>query len=202
MILAMLSEDQSTAAKGFRHNVKLALNDSRIFLEPHQVHLQTLILLAIHGEDYASPSLVWMLVGHACRQAEALGLHLSDDSDFETHQRRVSLFWMLFSVDKSCSLAFGRPCFLPPTTYAKVPLPDLGHLTRFQPRSDPGGGTNGQGESSVFGAHMFLTRMELSKLTGDVLDVSNIEAVRSNKDQLKADLTKWRSRTNQVRINP
>lgn len=196
MILAMLSEDQSTEAKGFRHNVKLALNDSKIFLEPHVVHLQTLILLAIHGEDYASPSLSWMLVGHACRQAEALGLHLSNGSDSETHQRRLSLFWMLFAVDKSCSLAFGRPCFLPSTTYAKVALPDLGHLTRFQPRSDS---ADGRAKSSIFGAHMFLARMELARLEGDVLHLVNSEVLGTSRNQLRADLTEWHTRTNQVR---
>ncbi|KAF5232622.1 hypothetical protein FAUST_8654 [Fusarium austroamericanum] len=198
MILTMLSEDQSTEAKGFRHNVKLALNDSKIFLEPHLVHLQTLILLAIHGEDYASPSLSWMLVSHACRQAEALGLHLSNGSDSETHQRRLSLFWMLFAVDKSCSLAFGRPCFLPSTTYAKVALPDLGHLTRFQPRSDS---ADGRAKSSIFGAHMFLARMELARLEGDVLHLVNSEVLGTSRNQLRADLTEWHTRTNQVLHN-
>ncbi|EKJ71761.1 hypothetical protein FPSE_08029 [Fusarium pseudograminearum CS3096] len=198
MILAMLSEDQSTQAKGFRHNVKLALNDSNIFLEPHLVHLQTLILLAIHGEDYASPSLSWMLVGHACRQAEALGLHLSNGSDFETHQRRLSLFWMLFAVDKSCSLAFGRQCFLPSTTYAKVALPDLGHLTRFQPRSDS---ADRPPKSSIFGAHMFLARMELARLEGAVLHLVNSEVLGTSRNQLRADLTEWHTRTNQVLHN-
>ncbi|OBS18819.1 hypothetical protein FPOA_10546 [Fusarium poae] len=195
MILAMLSEDQSTEAKGFRNNVKLALNDSKIFLEPHLVHLQALILLAIHGEDYASPSLSWMLVGHACRQAEALGLHLSNNLDFETYQRRLSLFWMLFAVEKSCSLAFGRPSLLPSNAFPKVELPQLGHLTRFQPRSES---TDGQGLSSVFGAHMFLARMKLARLTGDVLDLINSAAVGSRRDQLKMDLIEWQTQTKQL----
>ncbi|KAL6924206.1 hypothetical protein FSST1_001480 [Fusarium sambucinum] len=194
MILAMLSEDQKAETKGFRNNVKLALNDSRIFLEPHLVHLQTLILLAIHGEDYASPSLSWMLVGHACRQAEVLGLHLSNSPDFETHQRRLSLFWMLFAVDKSCSLAFGRPCFLPSNKYT-VTLPDLGHLTRFQPRSES---ADGQGQSSVFGAHMFIARMKLARLTGDILDLASNADIISKRDQLKTDLTEWQNQTKQL----
>ncbi|RGP80281.1 transcriptional regulatory [Fusarium longipes] len=196
MILAMLSKDQITEAQGFRHNVKLALNDSKIFLEPHLTHLQSLILLAIHGEDYASPSLSWMLVGHACRQAEALGLHLSDTSDFETNQRRLSLFWMLFAVDKSCSLAFGRPSFFSPVTYAKVALPDLRHLTRFQPPSDSS--SNSEGGESTFGAHMFLERINLAKLMGDVLDLLNCDAVVSKKDQSKANLTEWHTTTNHL----
>ncbi|KAG8360423.1 hypothetical protein FVEN_g1997 [Fusarium venenatum] len=192
MILAMLSEDQSAETKGFRNNVKLALNDSRIFLEPHLVHLQTLILLAIHGEDYASPSLSWMLVGHACRQAEALGLHLSNSPDFETHQKRLSLFWMLFAVDKSCSLAFGRPCFLPSNTYGTVVLPDFGHLTRFQPRSKS---ADGQEQSFVFGAHMFIARVKLARLTGDILDLASNTDMISKRDQLETDLTEWQTQT-------
>ncbi|KAF5241051.1 hypothetical protein FANTH_9268 [Fusarium anthophilum] len=74
MIVTMLAHNETVRAQKYRDNMKLALNDSRIFLEPHEVNLQALIMLAIHGEDFASPNQSWMLVGHACRQAEALRL--------------------------------------------------------------------------------------------------------------------------------
>ncbi|KAM0203348.1 hypothetical protein ACHAQD_010860 [Fusarium lateritium] len=198
MILAMLSDDENTKAQNFRQNMKLALNDSSIFLEPHESHLQALILLAIHGEDYSSPSLSWMLVGHACRQAEALGLHACTNVDYDTRQRRLSLFWLLFAVDKSCSLAFGRPCFLPSGAYSHVPLPDLGYLAKFEPRCDIGGIGGSKRPPSMFGAHMFLARMELAKLTGDGHALSKCEETSETKVVLRTRLVEWHARTNKT----
>ncbi|KAF4456491.1 hypothetical protein F53441_1395 [Fusarium austroafricanum] len=196
-ILALLSNEETAKAEKFRHNMKLALNDSSIFLEPHDINLQTLILLAVHGEDYASPNLSWMLVGHACRQAEALGLHAPSSSDFKTYQRKLSLFWMLFAIDKSCSLAFGRPCFLPSSTYSHVPLPDLGYLTRYQAHSDSPA-TDGEIKTSMFGAHMFLAQMELSKMMGNIVDVLNRGYVDITGEQLRNKLGEWHTRTNKT----
>ncbi|KAF5641241.1 transcriptional regulatory [Fusarium sp. NRRL 25303] len=173
MILTMLAHDEDAKAQKYRNNMKLALNDSRIFLEPHKVNLQTLIMLAIHGEDYASPNESWMLVGHACLQAEALGLHTLSEADYVTTQRRLSLFWLLFAVDKSCALAFGRSCALPSATYSHVPLPDLRYLTKFHPCSDSPD-ADGRTERSMFGGHMFLARIELAQMIGVALDSRHI----------------------------
>ncbi|EXM07504.1 hypothetical protein FOIG_02510 [Fusarium odoratissimum NRRL 54006] len=98
MILTMLVDNENAKAQKYRNNMKLALNDSRIFLEPHEVNLQALVMLAIHGEDYASPNSSWMLIGHACRQAEALGFPIASTADYVTTQRRLSLFWLLFAM--------------------------------------------------------------------------------------------------------
>ncbi|KAM0249256.1 hypothetical protein ACHAP5_002908 [Fusarium lateritium] len=198
MILAMLSDNETTKAQNFRQNMKLALNDSSIFLEPHESHLQALILLAIHGEDYSSPNLSWMLVGHACRQAEALGLQAFTNVDYETRQRRLSLFWLLFAVDKSCSLAFGRPCFLPSDAYSHVPLPDLGYLAKFEPRSDVAESGGSKRLPSMFGAHMFLARMELAKLTGGSYALSHRDEMAGKKGLLTAKLDEWHARTNKA----
>ncbi|KAF4960809.1 hypothetical protein FSARC_10361 [Fusarium sarcochroum] len=201
MIVALLSgheTDESAKAEKYRHNMQLALNDSRIFLEPHEINLQALILLAIHGEDYASPNLSWMLVGHACRQAEALGLHAPTHPDYETRQRSLSLFWLLFAVDKSCSLAFGRSCFLPSTIYAQVPLPDSNYLTRFQPHSELGENTQANDKTSLFGAHLFLARMEFAKLTGSLLELLGPGYSLVTQEQLSAQLGVWFSRTNKL----
>ncbi|KAG5655436.1 hypothetical protein KAF25_000685, partial [Fusarium avenaceum] len=195
MLLAMLSGDKNTQAQNFRQNMKLALNDSSIFLEPHEAHLQALILLAIHGEDYSSPSSSWMLVGHACRQAQVLGLHLSTNVEYEIRQRRLSLFWLLFAIDRSCSLAFGRPCFLPWDVHSHVPLPDFSYLTRFEPRSDLAAAGKTKRQSSMFGAHMFLARMELASLTSNDYALPNNEGMAEARDLLRANLVEWHART-------
>ncbi|KIL85838.1 hypothetical protein FAVG1_10807 [Fusarium avenaceum] len=195
MLLAMLSGDKNTRAQNFRQNMKLALNDSSIFLEPHEAHLQALILLAIHGEDYSSPSSSWMLVGHACRQAQVLGLHLSTNVEYEIRQRRLSLFWLLFAIDRSCSLAFGRPCFLPSDVHSQVPLPDFSYLTRFEPRSDLAAAGKTKRQSSMFGAHMFLARIELASLTSNDYSRPNNEGTAEGRGLLRANLVEWHART-------
>ncbi|KAF4426551.1 transcriptional regulatory [Fusarium acutatum] len=194
MILNMLARNEVARAQKYRNNMKLALDDSRIFLEPHEVNLQALIMLAIHGEDYSSPNQSWMLVGHACRQAEALRLHTLSESDYETRQRKLSLFWLLFAVDKSCALAFGRPCCLPSATYSHVPLPDLRYLTKFQPRRDSPV-TARRTERSVFGGHMFLARLELAQMIGKSLDTRHIP---EPEDGLRERLGEWYARTNKI----
>lgn len=190
----MLVDNEDAKAQKYRNNMKLALNDSRIFLEPHEVNLQALVMLAIHGEDYASPNLSWMLVGHACRQAEALGFPIASTADYVTTQRRLSLFWLLFAVDKSCVLAFGRPCFLSSTTYSHIPLPDLGYLTRFQPRSDSPH-AHKRSEISLFGGRMFLARIELAKMIGTIVDLRHIP---EPEEGLRERLGEWYTRTNKV----
>ncbi|KAH7490143.1 hypothetical protein FOMA001_g3832 [Fusarium oxysporum f. sp. matthiolae] len=190
----MLADNEDAKAQKYRNNMNLALNDSRIFLEPHEVNLQALVMLAIHGEDYASPNLSWMLVGHACRQAEALGFPIASTTDYVTTQRRLSLFWLLFAVDKSCVLAFGRPCFLSSTTYSHIPLPDLGYLTRFQPRSDSPH-AHKRSEISLFGGRMFLARIELAKMIGMVVDSRHIP---EPEEGLRERLGEWYTRTNKI----
>ncbi|KAF5579608.1 transcriptional regulatory [Fusarium pseudocircinatum] len=194
MIVTMLAHNEAVRAQKYRDNMKLALNDSRIFLEPHEVNLQALIMLAIHGEDYATPNQSWMLVGHACRQAEALRLHAPSEPDYETRQRKLSLFWLLFAVDKSCALAFGRPCSLPSVTYSHVPLPDLRYLTRFKPRNDSPD-ADGRTKRSVFGGQMFLARIELAQMIGVSLDGSHVPYLE---DGLSERLGEWYTRTNKI----
>ncbi|KAH7172889.1 hypothetical protein DER46DRAFT_634412 [Fusarium sp. MPI-SDFR-AT-0072] len=197
MILTMLRDNENAKAQKFRNNMKLGLNDSRIFLEPHEVNLQALIMLAIHGEDYASPNLSWMLVGHACRQAEALGLHITSTEDYVTTQRRLSLFWLLFAVDKSCALAFGRPCFLRSVIYHHIPLPDLEYLTRFKPRGDSAHADE-RSEKSLFGGHMFLARIKLAKMIWNILDSHRPGHILETQQSLREHLGEWYTRTNKI----
>ncbi|KAF4340791.1 fungal specific transcription factor domain protein [Fusarium beomiforme] len=196
MILTMLADHEGTKAQMYRGNMKLALNDSSIFLEPHEVNLQALTVLAIHGEDYASPNMSWMLVGHACRQVEALGLYASSKTDLETYNRRLSLFWLLFAVDKSCALAFGRPCFLASEAYSHIPLPDLGYLTRIQPHIHSTD-TNKMAGRSMFGAYLFLASLELAKVIGNVLE-SQKRGHGTATEELRERLEAWHIQTYKV----
>ncbi|WYZ40962.1 hypothetical protein EsH8_IV_001303 [Colletotrichum jinshuiense] len=202
IMLARVSADEhdlNNEAEKFRRNMRLALNDSRIFLEPREANVQALTLLALHGEDYASPNLSWMLVGHACRQAEALGLHAPTITDFESRQRSLCIFWLLFMVDKSCALAFGRSSFLPVSLYRDVPLPEFGYLLKFQPHTDSSF-SNGQTQSrpSPFGAYLLMKGMEVSKLMGWVLDLLTPGPSVVPREEVRLQLENWYQQTNKV----
>ncbi|KAG7071366.1 Fungal specific transcription factor domain-containing protein, partial [Colletotrichum scovillei] len=199
IMLAQVSpekQDHGEEAARFRQNMRIALNDSRIFLEPRQVNVQALALLAVHGEDYASPNLSWMLVGHACRQAEALGLHLLAPRDIESYQRSLSMFWLLFVLDKSCALAFGRSPFLPMKLYQDVPLPDFSYLLKFQPHLDSDfSSAPPAARPSEFGAHFFIRGIELAKIMGLVVDMLAPGSPPPLRETIKLQLEEWANQT-------
>ncbi|KAL7918398.1 fungal-specific transcription factor domain-containing protein [Trichoderma austrokoningii] len=195
ILLSLLQHDASQAdiVENLKKNTNLALNDFRIFLEPSEINIQALMLLGCHGEEYASPNLSWMLVGHACRQAQAVGLHNMKGGTYEQRQRRLTLFWSLFSVDKSCSLAFGRPMLLPTTIYDNVPLPDFQYLLNYHPHRKENGPL-----TSTYGAHYFIQEMQLAKLTGAVLEFLANPTNMTIYQDLIGQLQSWDAATNEL----
>ncbi|CAI7583720.1 unnamed protein product [Penicillium glandicola] len=203
MILSMASNDngENSETKNFRHNVQLALNDSSIFLEPRHANVQALCFLAMHGEDYAAPNLSWMLLGHACRQAQALGLHSPGQQEVDS-QQRLCLFWLLFLIDKACSLSFGRPAFLPTALYQNVPLPDQSFLLKFKPHEGAAFG-NGQvsAHGSHFGAEILIRSIQWAKLGGLVSDLLAMDSPVHRKQEIRSSLEAWYLDTNQALIS-
>ncbi|KAM6476984.1 hypothetical protein HDV62DRAFT_383773 [Trichoderma sp. SZMC 28011] len=200
ILLTLLQNDssQSDVVESLQKNTEMALNDCRIFLEPSEINIQALLLLGCHGEQYASPNLSWMLVGHACRQAQALGLHVVGRGSYKYQQRQLALFWSLFSIDKSCSLAFGRPMLLPTAIYENVPLPDFQYLLGYHPhRSQPVVTQNGS-STSTFGAHFFIQGMKLAKLTGAALSLLASPGNIADHQALASKLRSWDSYTNEL----
>lgn len=192
--LCLGDPSQAQLASSLKHNTRLALDDAKLFLEPSGVNIQALMMLACHGEDYSSPNLSWMLMGHACQQAQAIGLHVPKEGDFGERQRQLALFWSLFAVDKSCSLAFGRPVFLPTTTYKDTPLPDFEYLKGYQPHR----GGAPPSASSSFGAYFFHQKIELAKLTGNVLDSLGNAPLANKTMILLNELKEWDVETSKV----
>ncbi|OTA01909.1 hypothetical protein A9Z42_0022410 [Trichoderma parareesei] len=202
ILLTLLQHDPSQAdtVKSLKKNTDKALNDFRIFLEPSEINIQALMLLGCHGEQYASPNLSWMLVGHACRQAQALGLHKIERGSYTQQQRQLALFWSLFSVDKSCSLAFGRPMLLPTASYENVPLPDFQYLLGYHPHKAQPVPTPSGSHTSTFGAHFFIQVMHLAKLTGAVLNTLSSQGTATDSETLAATLQSWDATTNEAKM--
>ncbi|KAH8807252.1 hypothetical protein F5884DRAFT_899683 [Xylogone sp. PMI_703] len=182
----------------FRKNIWIALNDTSIFFEPLLNNVTALITVATHGEDFTTPNLSWILTGYACRLLQAMNIHTSlGVSDSPIYMQRLFTFWSVFAIDKSVSLAFGRPCSLPTHFYDIVPLPKLADLTDFKPHQK-------QKKNSTFGATHFLQNIHLSKLQGRVLELQQIAATLDHavysgmKTKLKEELQVWHSETQQM----
>lgn len=191
-------ESQSGLTESLRANTRAALDDARMFLEPSLINIQAFLLLASHGEDYATPNLSWMLMGHACRQMQALGPGLTN-LGYKERQQQLSLFWSLFVLDKACSLAFGRPTQLPTTAYENVPLPDFEYLLGYHPHLDSAEvWHNNNTPSSTFGAQFFLQSIALAKITGRVLALLSSPDSESQQQTVLAELDAWDLHTGEV----
>lgn len=198
LIISHKDQTLSYLTTSFRHNIRLALDDATIFLEPNEVNVQALALLSCLGEDYTSPNLSWMLASHACRQAQALNLHVTEQHYSTEQQRRLTLFWVLFMVDKACSLAFGHPVLLSSKLYENVPLPDFQHLLKFRPRHGQFNNAHTQPYSSTFGAHFLTQNIKLARLTGLILDIPTNGAQYGGREGLISQLDDWDVSTRQV----
>jgi hypothetical protein len=202
LLLSIVSaeNDESDEKGKLRHNVQLALNDSSIFLVPSMENIQALTILATHGEDYASPNLSWMLLGHACRQAEALGLHFPSSQLSESDQQhRLCIFWLLSVMDKSCSLAFGRPAFLPIASYQNVPVPDYKSLAKFQPHNRAIFAKRQTcPRASNFGPRFLSRSFELTRLMGCIQSLLATGESPLTKEEIRSKLHSWHLETDHV----
>ena len=199
----------STALKSrLRWNTWLALEDAGLFLEPCEANIQALMALATHGEDFATPNLSWILIGHACRLAQAIDLHVPlAAADEQGRRRRLFLFWILYGVDKSVCLAFGRPPVLSADFYEHVPFPNVAELHEFSPHTRRHGKTSHHAEAtSSFGAAFFSQTIAGSKLTGRISEFLHasraqgpqLPAYIEKRSALAAELSNWYAATYKV----
>ncbi|OCL13053.1 hypothetical protein AOQ84DRAFT_333229 [Glonium stellatum] len=207
------SLSRSLKAK-LRWNIWMALDNASLFLDPCEVSIQALIVLGAHCEDFSTPNLSWILTGHACRLAQAIELH-QDHAD-EDGQRRLFLFWSLFIIDKSVSLAFGRPPILSAQFYEHVPLPDPEYLARYAPHVNGRFQQNTKAhittKQSNFGGLFVLRNILLAKLTGNIITYlrpnrkytcldQNYMVRDTERRYLKEQVTTWYNETHSVLSN-
>lgn len=189
IVLSMVSStnpaDESTKTK-LRCNLWRALNDVRLFLEPSEVNIQALMLVACHVEEFTTPSLCWMLVTNACRMLQALGV-THRRLDFQTRERRIIMFWHLNIIDKSEALIFGRPPTFHRAMARDTPLPKLDQLLSFQPHHPS---TNAP---ALFGVHYIYQTFLLSRIMADIWECIYEDTGSSNQsaELARTDLESW-----------
>ncbi|KAF2651823.1 hypothetical protein K491DRAFT_76481 [Lophiostoma macrostomum CBS 122681] len=187
MVLSQVSNkdsDRHSIKKKLRRNIWLTLHDARLLLEPSELHITALTLLACNAEEFTTPSLCWMLAATACRMLQALGIN-QKRLDPETRQRRKMMFWHLNLLDKGLSIIFGRPPTFHRAMAKEIGMPSLEQLMASQPRG------MSSGAPRLFGTHYFHQRLLLTQVMGDVWnclyedaepDVQRIERVSRDVD--------------------
>lgn len=182
-----LEEPSNTrVTRGLQWNIWTLIEDSSIFLEPSEVKILAICMIAAHTQEVMPPNLCWNLISHACRMAQSLSLHLPHGYaplGSEANIQRNLLFWGVFMLDKSLSFAFGRPPFLPSHLYKNVPPPDHANLAKFRPhRVGSLGSESFAAEIDEFGRLYIAQGREIAKVGGQILDALQSE---ENTDSFK-----------------
>lgn len=196
IILSMVSStnpsDEYTKAR-LKSNLWIALNDVRLLLEPSDVKIQAMILVACHPEEFTTPSLCWMLVANACRMLQAMGV-MHRRSDVESRERRSILFWHLNLLDKGLAVVFCRPPTFHRAMAKEIEMPTMTQLLPFQPHRASASGP------ALFGAHFMHHLHLISDIMGDIWHClyerdTNVGAISAVKDRV--DL--WHRQATEVR---
>ena len=103
---------------------------------PHRARkspgLITAMVQVVVAQETSRPSPCWTLLCQACRLAQALGLHRrSDPSQFQDEDEREEqkwVFWNLYIMDKTVSMAFGRMVCMPDFDIDVDPPKETGDL--------------------------------------------------------------------------
>lgn len=184
-VTASTPNDSDTKHK-LMGNLWLAFNDARLLLEPRETSIQALVILAVHVEEFTSPSLSWALITNACRMLQALGIQHRQLSP-EVRERRITMFWYLNMLDKGLAVIFNRPPTFHRAMSKDIPMPPVEQFLAFKPHL--------QNESTpgLFGAHYLFQLMLLTRITGDIwtclYEDTDVDAVEV--DLLLQKLNSW-----------
>ncbi|KAJ9615225.1 hypothetical protein H2200_001299 [Cladophialophora chaetospira] len=155
-------------------NTWLAAEEASLYTEASILNIQALTVFATHAQDLVTPSLCWNLMGHSCRMAQTIKLHLtlrSTSTSNEIETRNVCLFWSLFIIDKILSLSFGCPPSLPTSLYRNVTLPSSQQLSGYRPHLSNADLSSGlPPHVELFGAFYFVQCTKLAIIMGDISD--------------------------------
>lgn len=171
-----------------RWNLRLALDDANLLLEPTDLNIEALLLLALHIQELATPSLTWMFASTAARMLQFVGVY-HRSLDEKTRDHRLLMFWTLNTMDKILAVIFGKPPSLHRSMSTNVPSIPIQKMLAFQPTGPvaiPVGNT--APFQSMFGAHSMDQFHRSSVLYSDIWsciyeDSSNVSRIQTRLDE-------------------
>ncbi|RKK48876.1 hypothetical protein BFJ67_g7127 [Fusarium oxysporum f. sp. cepae] len=95
-----------------RGNLETAMNKFNVLAPPSLENAEAFLLGAIYAIEVSQPMLAWQLVSGAGGICQTLGWHQLVPNSDSTTDRKISLFWLTYLLDKGLSLRLGRPAVI------------------------------------------------------------------------------------------
>lgn len=171
IIVAQLSPVYNVCADYYKQGLYMtalqhisAARDSRSI---HNIEAMTLLVI-YHLRSSASSHGLWYMIGLAMRTCIDLGLHRKNkeiNRDPITSQRYRTLFWTVYSLERTISISLGRPVSIA-DRHIDVELPDVtGSIATSQtPRISLSFVKSGKSQSNAMAIHLFRIHILESRM--------------------------------------
>ncbi|KAH7417855.1 putative C6 transcription factor [Cadophora sp. MPI-SDFR-AT-0126] len=121
--------ERAASAATFFARAQDLLHDSLWAVGSMQI-VQCLLIMGQYLQSTSSAHQCWMVIGHAIRVAQGLGLHLPQSNAYENHSAQDSeltrrVWHGCILMDRILSMTFGRPAMISSVVARAVPLPHL-----------------------------------------------------------------------------
>jgi hypothetical protein len=132
--------------------------------------VQTLLLMGQYLQSTTNPHQCWMVIGHAIRIAQGLGLHLAETSAElrSAREREVArrIWHGCIMMDRILSMTLGRPAMISKPLADAVPLPAM---VDYEPDSSAMGMLDAHNESRPAMMAFYIKSLHLYGIINDIL---------------------------------
>ncbi|KAM6534362.1 hypothetical protein FALCPG4_004003 [Fusarium falciforme] len=106
------AEEHRTYYRLCRDNLETALASLNFLLPPNPENIEALLLGCVYAIEASKPLLAWQLVSGAAGMCQTLGWHRLDLKSDSATDRKTSLFWFTYLLDKGLALRLGRAAIM------------------------------------------------------------------------------------------
>ncbi|RBA22532.1 hypothetical protein FPRO05_00879 [Fusarium proliferatum] len=108
----LVREEYRKLSQLCQDNLETAMNKFSVLAPPSLENVEAFLLGAIYAIEVSQPMLAWQLVSGAAGTCQTLGWHQLVPNSDSTTDRKISLFWLTYLLDKGLSLRLGRPAVI------------------------------------------------------------------------------------------
>ncbi|OKL61543.1 hypothetical protein UA08_03182 [Talaromyces atroroseus] len=155
----------------------------------HNIEAMTLLVI-YHLRSSASSQGLWYMIGLAMRTCIDLGLHRRNKEvhrDAATNQRYRTLFWTVYSLERTIAISLGRPVSIA-DRHIDVDLPDVAATS-----SPPSPVKNSKNQSNSMAIHLFRIRILESRIHHSIYRTDKpLSALRQKLAHHYRQLEEWK----------
>ncbi|KAH1551910.1 hypothetical protein KXX59_007630 [Aspergillus fumigatus] len=182
-VSSIIEPEQRQETAQLYYNRSQSLVDSH-FHDRQSIDVVSLyLLMGIYLQSVGSPQRCWMVVGHAIRLAQSLGLHRPDcnfaGGSSRERETACRIWHGCILMDRVLAMTFGRPAMIPKWLSAAVPLPKMID-DEFLDTQVEGSPVRPDGRPCIM--EFFVCQLELYDIMDDIL----LELYMGKEDRQKA----------------